>query len=376
MPPTPISPSTPTQPDSAPRAAAASPPPSLVPELDRYAEGWQALADRAACPTQQYIWSRTAADSFCAGMRFEVVTAGPPDRPGAIAPLFCPLQGPPTFCLPGASQLGEPMDLLAEDDQALDRLCAGLARLDHPIQLERVPADSPTVAALERAFRWPGMVVRRPGNGYPVVELDASWCEPESHLNAGRRSDMRRAFRRAQELGPVRFELTPPTAREIPARLERALAVEAAGWKREEGTAMLVDPQCGRFFRDYAASAARQGIARLNMMYIGETPVAMQLAVEVGNRLWLLKIGYDETFARCSPGNLLLIESLRDSATRGLRSVEFLGRSEPWTKLWTSAERSCLSLMAYPRTVRGLSNLARQGARHAVHQLARRLRRH
>ena len=267
------------------------------------------------------------------------------------------------------------MDFAAADDHARAELCSRLARLDHPIRIERMPADSPTVAALERAFRRPGLLVRRPVGSYPVVQLDPSWHEPESHLNAGRRSDMRRALRRAQQLGTVRFDLTPPTAAELPARLEQALVVEAAGWKSTEGTAMLVDPQCGRFFRSYAAAAARQGIVRLNLMFIDSTPVAMQLAIEVGNRLWLLKIGYDERYARCSPGNLLLIESLRDSATRGLEAVEFLGRSEPWTSIWTSVERRCLSLVAYPRTLRGLHSLACHSARHALLQLARQLRR-
>ena len=86
----------------------------------------------------------------------------------------------------------------------------------------------------------------------------------------------------------------------------------------------------------------------------------------------MLKIGYDESFARCSPGSLLLVESLRDAAARGLRSVELLGRWEPWTDIWTSHERRCVSLLAYPATLRGLSSLARDGAHYALDQIRRR----
>ena len=47
----------------------------------------------------------------------------------------------------------------------------------------------------------------------------------------------------------------------------------------------------------------------------------MQVAVETGGRFWLLKVGYDERFARCSPGSLLLLETIRHAATTGVALV-------------------------------------------------------
>jgi CelD/BcsL family acetyltransferase involved in cellulose biosynthesis len=84
----------------------------------------------------------------------------------------------------------------------------------------------------------------------------------------------------------------------------------------------------------------------------------MQLAIECGNRFWLLKIGYDEAFARCSPGSLLLLETVRYAALRGLHSYEFLGTAEPWTHMWTTCMRPCVSLLAYPANRRGLAAFA------------------
>jgi hypothetical protein len=39
----------------------------------------------------------------------------------------------------------------------------------------------------------------RPRQSCPYIALDDSWVEPESHLNAGRRSDLRRARRKAEQ---------------------------------------------------------------------------------------------------------------------------------------------------------------------------------
>jgi hypothetical protein len=67
--------------------------------------------------------------------------------------------------------------------------------------------------------------------------------------------------------------------------------------------------------------------------------VAAQLSVEYADRLWVLKIGYDERWSRCSPGWQLLAETMRDAFDRRLRSYEFLGSDEPWLHGWKTQSR-------------------------------------
>ena len=105
---------------------------------------------------------------------------------------------------------------------------------------------------------------------------------------------------------------------------------------------------------------------------IGGVAAATQIAVESGGGFWLLKVGYDENFARCSPGNLLMLESLRYAANRGLKSYEFLGSAEPWTEMWTDRVRPCVSVWAYPNNFRGAAALALDAVRFASERLSRR----
>jgi CelD/BcsL family acetyltransferase involved in cellulose biosynthesis len=97
---------------------------------------------------------------------------------------------------------------------------------------------------------------------------------------------------------------------------------------------------------------------RLCFLRIGERIAAAQFAVESNERFWLLKIGYDEAFGRCSPGNLLMRETVRYAASRGLLSYEFLGAPEQWTRMWTDQIRPCVSIRAYPARARGVAALA------------------
>jgi CelD/BcsL family acetyltransferase involved in cellulose biosynthesis len=201
-------------------------------------------------------------------------------------------------------------------------------------------------------------VLNRHAGACPYISLGERHTVPEQQLTARRRSDLRRAQRRAARLGEVSYEMLAPSPAELQPLLEEAIAVEAAGWKGRARTALAHDEMRRAFFRHYAAAACSKGILRLCFLRIGGQAAAVQLAVETGNRFWLLKLGYDEQFARCSPGSLLLMETIRHAAIRGLRSYEFLGSAEPWIRPWTDTVRPCVRLDVYPFERSGVGMLA------------------
>jgi CelD/BcsL family acetyltransferase involved in cellulose biosynthesis len=86
-----------------------------------------------------------------------------------------------------------------------------------------------------------------------------------------------------------------------------------------------------RFCTGYAKVAASNAMSRTLFLRLGERAAA-RMAVEYGDRLWEIKIDYDERFSRCSPGILLTHETLRWTCERHLISHEFLGTAEPWQR--------------------------------------------
>jgi hypothetical protein len=255
----------------------------------------------------------------------------------------------------GARDLFEPGDFLYRDEAALEELAARLARLKRALVLHRTWANGPAEAAVRRAFRGRGIVLRRDAGETPV--LDFADAPVEARFNARRRGDIRRARRRADDLGAVSTEILSPKPGEVAALLEEVVAIEAAGWKGVHGTALAQDPERRRFFEEYAALAAAEGTLRVARLRIGDETAAVQLAVEHRRRLWLLKIGYDERFARCSPGTLLMLEAVRWASEKGLEAIELLGSSEEWTRFWTEDGRPCVALYAYPAGIGGAKSL-------------------
>jgi CelD/BcsL family acetyltransferase involved in cellulose biosynthesis len=326
--------------------------------LSELAFEWNRLEPAAPSPMQQFVWACSSAATFASDADFRIATVWDGDRLAAAAPLVMRRRAAAQqIQLLGAAELHEPMDLLAAEPEALDLLAESLVQLGTPLYFQRLPASSPTIAAVRRACRGRAFAVVRPQPACPYLELGASWSEPQRHLHSKRRSDLRRARRRAESMGAVETQILAPRSSELGELLDLALRIEANSWKREAGTALALDNRRASFYRRYAAAASRAGQLRLCYLRIGGEPAAMQMAVQTKSAFWLLKIGYDRRFSRCSPGILLMRDTIAAAATAGLATYEFLGTAEPWTESWTRQVHEQVSLRVYPWQSAGLAAL-------------------
>lgn len=321
----------------------------------------------AAIPTQTRAWTQARWNILPPASARHLLACQDADGTHALAPLVRAggwLREPPT--------LFEPSDFIWRDAADLQNLADALAAQPLPVDLERLPAQSPTLPALQRAYAGRGILLVRPAMATPVIHLAGRGPDPDAWLNAGRRSDFRRLERRAAAYGTVTYELhAPATAEEAIALLGEAYAVEARSWKASAGTALTTDATQGAFFRLFAPAAAAEGFLRIAFLRIDGQPVAMQIAAEWQQRFWLFKITHDQAFAPCSPGQLLMRHTLCHAAANGLLSYEFMGLMAPWTELWTRDTRAYLHVRAIPFSVSALKVAARSGARTALNRLRR-----
>jgi CelD/BcsL family acetyltransferase involved in cellulose biosynthesis len=323
-------------------------------------------------PTQSPAWNEAALAAF--GGRPRLLTVGGASGLEGVAPLVA--HGS-TLELPGGREVSEPGDLLFSSERALGDLGREIAAQKRPLLLRRVPAASATVPALREVLGRGARVSIGEAEGYPTLTLDERWQEPGGGLSSSRRSSLRRARRKAEKIGEVGIELLSPAPAEVDGLLDVAFAVEARSWKGKTGTAVALVPAMEAFFRDFAKRIAAEGKLRLDLLRIGEEPVAMQLGMAWRNRHWLFKIGYDESFASASPGQILIGESVAAAARAGLETYELLGSRDAWTDVWTKDVNECvkvLALPASPRSALALAAIGRRGARRRGAALSRELR--
>jgi CelD/BcsL family acetyltransferase involved in cellulose biosynthesis len=338
--------------------------PRGVEAIERLRSAWESLP--TANPMQHYIWARACAEAFTGGT-VQIVSVGG-ESPRAMVALFSKTAG--KELAPLGAELYEPADFPCANESAARDLAEAIARLGKTVFFNDLAANSLFLQELRRACG--RRLVARPRPGHPWIDLDDSWLEPESHLNSGRRSDLRRARRNAEKLGTLRVEITVPDAASLEPLLAEAFRVEAANWKGRQGSALALDPQVGTFYRRFAEAACERGWLRVGLLWIGERAVAMQLAVEMSGAFWLFKMGYDEEFSRCSPGQLLMVESLRFARQRGCARYELMGQSEAWNQVWTQQVHPALTVRIHPP---GISGWAAIGADLARVAIASRIRR-
>lgn len=174
--------------------------------------------------------------------------------------------------------------------------------------LDYVPSGSALLAA---ARTWPGSVHVAPHARAPAAD-----CRDGYEAWLARRSKrVRHRWPRLEAhvvdtLGMTYHCLE--TFDDLPALLLRLFAVEASGWKGRDGTAIVCNPADRQFYTTLAHRAAAAGVLRIAMLRQGERIAAFEYSIFGGERLYVLKVGYDEAFEDASIGHVLAAIHIRD----------------------------------------------------------------
>ena len=322
--------------------------------LDALAADWQRLAGSAAEPMQTHAWSAAAARALHAGAKLCVITVRRDSALVAVAPLVEGVRGGVRWLeVLGAAKLGEPVKFLSDNDQSLAALCRALIAQRLPLSLQRLEGEA-CLRAIGRLARGRAVVMRVTGGSSLCVALDQEREGYLRRLSAERAATLRRKRRQLEKSGAVRFEHVAPVPVDVVNELRAAFDVEARSWKGAAGSAVAARPEMFEFFRLLGERYAADGRLLVRRLFAGTDVAAVHVAVVEAQRCFELKIGYDERFARSSPGMLLTCECLADSVDRGHRAHEFLGNAADWQRPLATSERMLTTLVVYPLSPRGV----------------------
>lgn len=119
--------------------------------------------------------------------------------------------------------------------------------------------------------------------------------------------EMRRQFRLLSELGPVSYNVARQPE-EIRLRMEEFLALEASGWKGRKRSAMITDRLRAAFAREAITNLAEADQVRIHTLDLNGSAVASMVVFIMAGEAYTWKTAYDETYARFSPGKLLMAD--------------------------------------------------------------------
>jgi len=219
------------------------------------------------------------------------------------------------------------------------------------IFLPRVLEESSAAAAL--AEQSDILPVRR-----PCGQCDYLAVRPYSLVFQGFsttfRNNIRRAKKRAEKLGNITYTSARKRP-ELDAAYELFLDVEASGWKgkRGLGTAIKLDKRLESFYRLLMEEYSGFGGCEIHVMWHDDKPIAVEFSLITDGTLYTLKIGYDESYAFCSPGHLLREYLIKYCEERGGIHSNNLVTDASWHGQWRPESYNLFHYYLCRQTLRG-----------------------
>ncbi|WP_322988888.1 GNAT family N-acetyltransferase [Hoeflea sp.] len=124
-------------------------------------------------------------------------------------------------------------------------------------------------------------------------------------ISGKHRHELRRQWRRLSEHGEVSY-MVARQPEEIRHHLEEFLTLEDSGWKGRRRTAMVADRYRAAFAREAINSLAETDSVRIHSLALNGEAIASMVVFVSAGEAWTWKTAYNETWARYSPGKLLV----------------------------------------------------------------------
>jgi CelD/BcsL family acetyltransferase involved in cellulose biosynthesis len=218
---------------------------------------------------------------------------------------------------------------------ALPGLALGLGVTQLDPRLQERPADSPQMRTLDYIQ-----------TSYIDVAgtWDAYWEARGKNLRQNTRKQLNKLA--AEGTVPQLECITDPAL--VPQALADYGALESAGWKAGSGTAIHPDNAQGRFYTRMLQNFCGQGQGRIYRFRFGDKVVAMDLCIDNGPLVVVLKTAYDESYRNVSPSVLMRHDEFRAWWLEGRYTrIEFYGKTMEWHTRWTAEQRQLFHATAY-----------------------------
>ena len=251
----------------------------------------------------------------------------------------------------------------------------GLANSAWPwLWLEPIESDSPRWLALVE-------VLNEAGISSELIDLTTidetllpeSWEAYLASRSRNHRRNIRRRWRSFAAEGGRLIVHRQPAVDALRGILRRGFEVETRCWKHRRGSTVLETPGMFDFYCAQARVLAERDQLLLALLELNARPIAFQYGFLAKGCYSLMKIAYDEAYAKLSPGQLLMGQMIHwmEEHEPELKRLDFLGPSSEATRSWRTGSYRVARLVAAPGRVVGRSLLA---SYRVVRPVVRRLR--
>ena len=207
------------------------------------------------------------------------------------------------------------------------------------IEAQDVPADGDFFRLMRHANASGFITGVWPTRKMPFIKIPDRDKDPFSNCpkySKKDRSRMKSKLIKLNSEGRVSFDV-------IESNHERALKefidLEASGWKGDNGSAIASNSTTRRFYELTTTGLAPRGLVRIYEMRFNDKLIASDLGFLMNGVFFSVKVAYDESFSRYSPGQLLNRHIIEDLWENGSTTFDLMGTRMPYKMVWTTEVR-------------------------------------
>lgn len=333
-------------------------------DLEALREDWEDLEARAGVPHPfaTHAWFTSWWEAFGDGLSLETLVVRQGGQCIAIAPLMLERSrayGMPMRFLASATNDTTPRFEVLVDPEApqgwaavFDAIMAMADEWD-VLRLAQLPEGCVTAAELEKMAGEAGML-----SGWwestrsPHVEGVTNWEKFFAELSPKLRQNVRRQTRRLEREGAIEFEEITDL-RAFRRGLAEGLHLERAGWKGAAESAIACREDLSCFYRGMGERAMQHGWLAMHFLKVAGRRIAFSYGLRYREGIFLMKLGFDPSFAAYSPSILLLSQILQQAIAKGTHLVDLLGDDDTWKRRWAPQSLKHRWLYVVPNSMRG-----------------------
>lgn len=315
-----------------------------IAQFPQFAPQWDALAQaRPGAPFLESLFMQPALETFGTGQEQLCLhhtggqlTAATIVQRGAkgMWETFQPSQLPlgPWLAADGVDLVASAQALLAELP-GLTTLGLGLTQLDP--RFDPRPADDDKLRTQDYIdTAWVDI----------AGSFDTYWEARGKNL----RQNTRKQRNKLQTEGTATRLECITTAADVAQAMADYGALESAGWKSADGTAIHPDNAQGKFYQTMLQNYCNAGRGRIYRYWFGDKVVAMDLCIDDAIAIVILKTTYDESYKQISPSTLMRQDEFAQLFEEAkYQRIEFYGKVMEWHTRWTDNSRGIYHATLY-----------------------------
>ena len=249
-------------------------------------------------------WMRAISAHLPGAVHVKVPAAGLPRLHATLRKRSWPLHWYDSWQTP-LTNAGLPAAAMTPD--AADAL-ALIEATEAPILFRNLPADHPVTQSLLQAAAHVKVLKQWERAALHLTGSFDGWLQ--DNFDQKRRKEMKRLRARLSEQGRLEsLELQP--GEDFAPFLKAFLKLESEGWKGERGTAIADQPAAASALQSGLAAMASAGRLKFWQINFNGEPIASLFALVDDGEVALGKIAHAESFAKYSPGVLIILDATK-----------------------------------------------------------------